>query len=206
MEAIRIPAGVYAANCYILFCKSTNEGIVVDPGGDVEEILEIIKEKNLRVKSILLTHGHGDHIGGVEELKDRLNIPMLIHKDEVDMLKDPDFNLSSTMAMDPVSLSPDKTLEEGDIIEFGNVKGEVIHTPGHTQGGICVKFKEYLITGDTLFKGSVGRSDLRGGNHTSLIKSIKDKLVVLDDELEVLPGHGPRSTILEEKSSNPFLK
>lgn len=206
MEVIRIPAGIYGANCYILFSIKTKEGIVVDPGGDVEDILRKVKEKNLKINSILLTHGHADHIGGVEGLKNKLNIPVLIHKDDQDMLKDPEFNLSATMAMGPMSINPDKILYEEDIVEFGDVKGEIIHTPGHTKGGICVKFKKYLITGDTLFKGSIGRSDLKGGDYDSLIKSIKKKLINLDNKLIILPGHGQVSTILEEKTSNPFLQ
>ncbi|HLR21904.1 MAG TPA: MBL fold metallo-hydrolase [Tissierellaceae bacterium] len=206
MEVIRIPAGIYAANCYVLFSKNTKDGIIVDPGGNPEDILREIEENNVKVNYILLTHGHADHIGGVEELKDNLDIPVLIHKNDEIMIKDPEINLSAMMAMGPISITADKVLQEGDTIEFGEIKGEVIHTPGHTKGGICVKFDEYLITGDTLFSGSIGRTDLRGGSHEEIIRSIKEKLMILDDNLITLPGHGTPSTILNEKRSNPFVQ
>lgn len=206
MEFIRIPAGIYAANCYILYSKNTKEGIVLDPGGSVEDILEKIKENDLKINYILLTHGHADHIGGVEELKKNLNVDVLIHKDDREMLEKPEINLSASMAMGPISIRADKLIEEGDIIEFGDVKGEVIHTPGHTKGGISIKFEEYLVTGDTLFNGSIGRSDLIGGSHTDIMNSIKEKIMALDSELIILPGHGVPSTLLEQKKSNPFLQ
>lgn len=206
MEFIRIPAGIYAANCYILYCENTKEGIVLDPGGDAEDILQKVKENNLKINYILLTHGHADHIGGVEELKNSLKIPVLIHKKDEKMVEDSEINLSAAMAMGPISIFPDKLLEEGHIVEFGDVKGEIIHTPGHTKGSICIKFDEYLVTGDTLFNGSIGRTDLVDGSYDDITKSIKEKLIPLDSKLTILPGHGVPSTLLEQKKSNPFLQ
>lgn len=197
--------GIYGANCYIVYSRNTKDGIIVDPGGDADSILQRVKEQDINIKYIVLTHGHGDHIGGVSELKKELDIPLLIHEDDEEMIKDPEKNLSSIMAMGPISLRADKLLTNGDMIEFGDIKAEVIHTPGHTKGGICLKIGRYLITGDTLFQKSIGRTDLAGGNYDVIIESIKEKILTLDNNLIVLPGHGESSTILEEKVSNPFL-
>lgn len=206
MKIVRIPAGVYAANCYLIYSEAKRDGIIVDPGGDADSIIDYIKRENLNIDKIILTHGHGDHIGGVIELKEKLGAKVMIHKDDVELLKDGSKNLSTTMSMGAIEIQPDIELNDGDIIEFGEFKAEVIHTPGHTKGGICLKIEDKLITGDTLFVGSVGRTDLLGGDHNKLIKSIKEKLMILPDEIEVLPGHGGSSTIGHERKSNPFLK
>lgn len=206
MKIVRIPAGVYAANCYLVYSETTRDGIIVDPGGDADSIIDYIKRENLNIDKIILTHGHGDHIGGVIELKEKLGAKVMIHKDDVELLKDGSKNLSTTMSMGAIEIEPDIELNDGDIIEFGEFKAKVIHTPGHTKGGICLKIEDKLITGDTLFVGSVGRTDLVGGNHSKLIESIKEKLMILPDEIEVLPGHGGSSTIGYERKSNPFLK
>ena len=206
MEIIRVPAGVYAANCYIIYSKTTKEGIIVDPGGDADDLVEYIKRNDLSIKHIILTHGHGDHIGGVKELKEALEATIMIHEDDREMLIDGNKNLSTSMAMGTVEIEPDVLLKDGDIIEFGDLKAEVIHTPGHTEGCICIKIGENIITGDTLFAGSIGRTDLFGGNYESIIKSIKEKLMIYPDEIQVFPGHGTPSTIGKERVSNPFLR
>lgn len=206
MEIIRVPAGVYAANCYIIYSKATKEGIIVDPGGDADDLVEYVKRNDLSIKHIILTHGHGDHIGGVKELKEVLEATIMIHEDDREMLIDGNKNLSTSMAMGTVEIEPDVLLKDGDIIEFGDLKAEVIHTPGHTEGCICIKIGENIITGDTLFAGSIGRTDLFGGNYESIIKSIKDKLMIYSDEIQVFPGHGTPSTIGKERVSNPFLR
>lgn len=202
----RIPAGIYAANCYILYSEKEREGIIVDPGGDVEDIVKFVKENDIDIKNIVLTHGHGDHIGGVKELKDELQVDLLIHEADVEMLKDDNKNLSSIMAIGSIEISPDGFLSDGDIVEFGDVKLSVIHTPGHTLGGICLFADDKLISGDTLFKGSIGRTDLEGGDYESILNSIREKLLVLPDHTIVYPGHGPETTIEYEKNNNPFLK
>lgn len=206
MNIFKIPAGIYAANCYIVFSDDTKAGIIVDPGGNVGDLTKFINENNIDLKYIVLTHGHGDHIGGITELKNKYNIPLLIHEDDQEMLEDGNKNLSNTMAMGAIELAPDRILKDNDIIEFGELTALVIHTPGHTKGGICLKIEDNLITGDTLFKGSIGRTDLFGGNYDDLLKSILTKLIVLPDETIVLPGHGQSSTIKSERLSNPFLQ
>lgn len=206
MKIIRIPAGIYAANCYIVFDESTSNGIVVDPGGDVDDILASITENDIEVKHIILTHGHGDHIGGVVGLKEALGASVMIHELDKDMLIDGTKNLSTVMAMGSIEIEPDRLLKDGDVLNVGDLNIEIIHTPGHTLGGICIKIGDNLITGDTLFAGSIGRTDLLGGDYNTIIKSIKDKLMIYPDDTKVYPGHGLSSTIGKEKISNPFVR
>lgn len=206
MKVIRIPAGIYAANCYIIYSETTKDGIIVDPGGDADVILNTIKENNLKIKHIVLTHGHGDHIGGVMELLDVLKVPLLVHEDDVKMISDAKMNLSNIMPIGAIELNPDKILKDRDIIPFGDLEAEIIHTPGHTLGGICIKIGDNLITGDTLFQGSIGRTDLEGGDYDTIIKSIKENLLVFPDDTIVWPGHGVQTTIGSEKRNNPFLR
>lgn len=206
MKIKRIPAGIYAANCYIIYSEDSKEGIVVDPGGDVDEILASIEEDKLKIKCIILTHGHADHIGGIVSLRQALSVPIMIHEDDREMLIDGNKNLSTMMAMGTIEVEPNVLLKDGDIIEFGEEKAEIIHTPGHTRGGICIKVGDNIITGDTLFAGSIGRTDLLGGDYETIIKSIKDKLLIYPDEVKVFPGHGAPSTIGKERVSNPFLR
>ena len=206
MKVIRIPAGVYAANCYIVYSETTNDGIIVDPGGDADVILKVIDGNDLKIKHIILTHGHGDHIGGVVELLDVLKVPLLVHEDDVEMISDAKMNLSNIMPIGAVELNPNKVLKDGDIITFGDLEAKIIHTPGHTPGGICIKIGDNLITGDTLFQGSIGRTDLEGGDYDTIIKSIKENLLVFPDNTIVWPGHGVESTIGSEKRNNPFLR
>lgn len=205
MEFIRIPAGVYAANCYIIYSEIAREGIVVDPGGDAEIILGKIDENKLSIKYIVLTHGHGDHMGGVIELNKSLNVPVLVHEADKELMEDGNKNMSVIMSFGSLEFSPDILLKDGDVIEFGDLNAEVIHTPGHTKGCICLKIQDHLFTGDTLFKGSIGRTDLFSGDYDTIIRSIREKILPLDDNIIVLPGHGASSTIGEEKKYNPYL-
>ena len=144
MKIIRIPAGIYAVNCYIIYSNATREGMVVDPGGDVNTIIKSIEDNDIKIKFIILTHGHGDHIGAVSDLKNVLDAPVLIHEDDLIMLQDADINLSSSMAIGAVEIKPDGLLKDGDTLNIGNHIVEVIHTPGHTPGCISLKVGNYL--------------------------------------------------------------
>lgn len=205
MQFDRLPLGVYQANCYILYDENTKEAAVIDPGGDFELLKSYLDSKKLIVKFIFLTHGHGDHIGAIPELKAYTGAPVCIHMEDCNLLRSSRNNFSRLIGGKNIELEADRKLLDGEIFVLGNAKLEIIHTPGHTRGGICIKCGDLLFSGDTLFACSVGRSDLEGGSHETLISSIKSKLLILPEETQVLPGHGPSSTIQIEKKRNPFL-
>lgn len=205
MKIERLTVGVYAANCYIVYCEDTKEGIVIDPGDEGDRILKRVEELNLDVKYIILTHGHGDHIGGLKEVKEGTQAPILIHEGDRELLNDGTKNLSSVMATGSVQLEADRFVKDGEELSFGNYSAKIIHTPGHTPGGISINIDGSLFTGDTLFTGSIGRTDFPGGSYEQIINSIKEKLVPFSDDIIVYPGHGPSSTIGREKVSNPFI-
>lgn len=200
-----IAVGDIGANCYIIGCPETKEALVVDPGAEANRILDLVKELGVRATHIVLTHGHLDHIAAVEKVRQGTGAKVFIHAKDADCLTDAKRNLSAFFAV-PVQGEPaDGLLEEGQEIKVGTLEFKVLHTPGHTPGGICLSFPGGVITGDTLFAGSVGRTDFPGGSMEVLINSIKEKLLVLDPSTEVYPGHGPSSSIADEKQTNPFL-
>jgi len=206
MKFKRLSLGVYQANCYILHDEKTNETAVIDPGGGFSEIRRYIEANRLKIKYIILTHGHGDHIGALRELKDYTDAIVCIHREDQEMLKSSRINLTVFMGYPDISMEADRLLEDGDILELGDIKLNIIHTPGHSRGGICVYCEDSLFSGDTLFTGSIGRTDLNGGSYDEIIASIKDKLLILPDNTAVYPGHGPSSAISIEKINNPFLR
>jgi len=202
----RLPLGVYQANCYILWDEETNKTTVIDPGGDFDELRGFIENNKLDVEYIILTHGHGDHIGALVEAKDYFKAEVMVHKDDYDMLKNNNKNYSSKLGYNKVEVEADKKLNDGDVIYLDSILMEIIHTPGHTRGSICIKCDNIVFSGDTLFAGSIGRTDLDGGSFDDIINSIKDRILILPDNTEVYPGHGPSTTVAIEKKNNPFLK
>jgi len=193
-----IPAGIYDANCYIVMDEKTKDAVVLDPGGDGEMLERAIKDMGANVKSILLTHGHMDHVGGVEYLSDKLNVPFYISKIDEEYMEKDNYVFGSIR-------NANGYLEDGNELSFGSLNIKVIATPGHTKGGLCFLIEDKLFTGDTLFQGSIGRTDFIGGSFSEIINSIKTKLLPLGDEIEVYPGHGPKSSIGYEKGYNMYL-
>lgn len=200
----KLQLGVYGANCYIVGCEETREAIAIDIGGEPEEVEKMVSEDGLVLKKILLTHGHGDHIAGVNQVRSAYSAKVYIHRDDAELLDDPEKNLSVMMPIAPVKIADYELVEDGETISFGNHQIEVIHTPGHTRGCVCFKVEGILFTGDTLFRGSIGRTDLYGGA-SDIVESIEKRLIKLSVDTVIYPGHGPSSTIGDEKQSNPFL-
>jgi len=197
--------GEMEGNCYVLGCETTRDCGVIDPGAEVNRILSIIKKFALHPRFIINTHGHIDHMGGNRELKEVTGAEILIHKEDALMLGAPHRNFSIFVGRWVKSPPPDRSLVEGDIIKIGEISLTVLHTPGHSPGGISLLGDGFVFSGDTLFAESVGRTDLPGGSEQELFKSIREKLLILRDETKVYPGHGPISTIGEIKRVNPFV-
>lgn len=206
MEYKILPVGSMGTNCYLAWCPESKEALVIDPGFEPQRILQEIEALGLEVKYIINTHGHLDHIGGNQELHAALKAPIAIGSEDAAMLTDPACNLSGMMRHPVSSPAAQHLLRDGDTIAFGHCSLQVLATPGHTPGGISLYGHGVLFCGDTLFKQSIGRSDLPGGNHQQLIASIKTKLLPLPGETKVLPGHGPASSLAQEAATNPWLQ
>lgn len=199
MKVKRIPAGIYAANCYILMDEDTKETAIIDPGGDADDIQKALVGMGCKVKYIMLTHGHMDHTGGVDDLEKIYSVPLAISE------KDEKMALEDKRLFGSLQRKADINITDKVVFNVGSHEIKVIETPGHTPGGVCFLVDDMLFTGDTLFAGSIGRTDLAGGDFDTLISSIKVKLMSLKDDTIVFPGHGPESTIKREKQHNPFL-
>lgn len=206
MEIYRIEVMPIGTNCYLAYDKDTKEGIVIDPGGSQEQIKKAIDQLAMDVKAIVNTHGHWDHIGANRAVKEKTGAPVYIHAADKDYMTDPKYNVSNMMGTQAAADPADGLLNEGDSVHFGNCTLKVIHTPGHTPGGISLYGHDVVFCGDTLFYRSIGRTDLLGGNYQQLIDSIRDKLFTLPDNTLVCPGHGIMSRIGDEKSGNPFVR
>jgi glyoxylase-like metal-dependent hydrolase (beta-lactamase superfamily II) len=210
MKIDRLILGAYQTNCYILReSKAAKDCLIIDTGLEAGELVDFLQRHNLNPVAVVLTHGHADHVTGLVALRGRFpHIKVYIHKLDAEMLTGEKDNLSAMAGVLFSSEPADFSLEEGDVIEQANIKLDVLHTPGHTPGGICLYSKDegIVFVGDTLFADSVGRTDMPGGSATQLIKSIKQKLCILPDETVVYPGHGPQTTISQEKENNPFLQ
>ncbi|MFO8145334.1 MAG: MBL fold metallo-hydrolase [Candidatus Syntrophosphaera sp.] len=195
----------FGTNTWLLWDEDSRQALLIDPAAPSMELLGRIRELDLKVKLIVNTHGHGDHIGGNLWFRDQLDAKILIHAEDAAMLKDNRKNLSEYMEAPLPSHSADILAEDGMMIDLGGHQISVLHTPGHTPGCICLLAGRILISGDTLFEQSIGRTDLPGGSHDQIIRSIKEKLFVLPDDTVVFPGHGPRTSIGMEKKNNPFV-
>jgi glyoxylase-like metal-dependent hydrolase (beta-lactamase superfamily II) len=206
MRTIQFQLGNLGANCFLLYCEKSLEAAVIDPGGDPFEVLTVIAREKLTVKYIINTHGHADHIAGNQKLKQATGGAILIHAADAEMLTNARHNLSMYIG-NSIQFEPaDLLLKDGDVISFGSVELKVIHTPGHTPGGICLLANGVLFSGDTLFYESIGRTDFPGGSSSALIQSIKEKLLGMPDTTKVLPGHGPDTSIGWERKMNPFIQ
>jgi glyoxylase-like metal-dependent hydrolase (beta-lactamase superfamily II) len=210
LQAGIIPVTPFEQNCTVLYDPETMEGVIVDPGGDVEVILQTVSENDIRLKEIWLTHGHLDHAGGALDLKEALGIDIVgPHRDDLFLLQSLEASAARYGAADMKvrNVVPDRFLEDGDTVSFGEHVFEVYHTPGHAPGHVIYfnRAQNFAHLGDVLFNGSIGRTDLPGGNHAQLLESIRTKVLPLGDDVGFICGHGPGSRIGDERRSNPFL-
>lgn len=208
--AIIIPVTAFQQNCTLLWCEATKKAVVVDPGGDVDRILEAIKEANVTVDRIWLTHGHIDHAGGAADLRDALGVPIEGPHRADQPLLDRLVEAGARFGIEDPKIrpvTPDRYLDDGDQLELGELRFDILHCPGHSPGSVVFveKSLRFALMGDVLFNGSIGRTDLPGGDHATLMRSIFEKVLPLGDDISFLCGHGPGSTIRQERMSNPFL-
>jgi hydroxyacylglutathione hydrolase len=202
-----LPVGPLQCNCSVIADEGTREALVIDPGDDIDEILKIIRKHVLTVKQIIITHAHIDHVGGAMKLRKATGAPILLNQNDYALLKMLDVQAAWIGMASPGNVEIDQSLADADKIKAGSLEAAVLHTPGHTEGSICLYFapEKKLIAGDTLFAGSIGRTDLPGGSMQKIMKSLHERVLALPDETVVVPGHGPLTTIGEERETNPFL-
>lgn len=204
MRIKKLEVGPIETNCYIL--TSSGKAVVIDPGDEPERILETIEEEKAELEYIIYTHAHYDHISGSGPLKEKTRAKVCIGASEKRVFEDPSLSFKVLAGGSPPAAPPDILLKEGDIIKSGDIELKVLDTPGHTPGGISLLSGKYVFTGDALFAGSVGRTDFPQSSHEALIRGIEKRLLTLDDEVEVFPGHGPSTNIGRERRLNPFLR
>ena len=202
-----LPVGPLQCNCSVIGDETTREAMVIDPGDDIEDVLARIEKYNLQVKQIVITHAHIDHVGGAMKLRVATGAPILLNQNDYALLKMLDVQAAWIGMRNPGKVEIDRSVGQADTIQAGSLTANVIHTPGHTEGSVCLYFpaESKLIAGDTLFAGNIGRTDLPGGSMEKIIDSLHEKVMALPDDTLVVPGHGPLTTIGEERESNPFL-
>jgi len=202
-----LPVGPLQCNCSVIGDETTREAMVIDPGDDIASVLLLIEKHDLTVKQIVITHAHIDHVGGAMKLRAATGAPILLNQNDYALLKMLDVQAAWIGMKDPGKVEIDSSIDQADTVKAGSLVADVLHTPGHTEGSVCLYFptESKLIAGDTLFAGSVGRTDLPGGSSEKIIKSLHEKVMTLPDDTLVVPGHGPLTTIGEERESNPFL-
>jgi hydroxyacylglutathione hydrolase len=202
-----LPVGPLQCNCSVIGDETTHEAMVIDPGDEIEDILALIRKHNLQVKQIVITHAHIDHVGGAMKLRAATGAPILLNQNDYELLKMLDVQAAWIGVASPGEVVIDRSVSTGETVTAGSLTAEILHTPGHTEGSICLYFpaQQKLIAGDTLFAGSIGRTDLPGGSHKKILSSIHETLLALPDETVVIPGHGELTTIGKERESNPFL-
>jgi glyoxylase-like metal-dependent hydrolase (beta-lactamase superfamily II) len=203
-----LPVGPLQCNCSIIGDEGSREAMVIDPGDDIGDVVGIVQKHNLSVKQIVITHAHIDHVGGAMKLRAATGAPILLNHNDYTLLKMLDVQADWIGVQSPGKVEIDHSLNEQDTVKAGSLIANVMHTPGHTEGSICLYFpiEKKLIAGDTLFAGSIGRTDLPGGSFEKIMRSLHDKLLALPDETAVVPGHGPLTSIGAERGTNPFLK
>jgi len=203
-----LPVGPLQCNCSVIGDESTREGLVIDPGDDIADVLAVVRKHSLQIKEIIITHAHIDHVGGAMKLRAATGAPILLNQNDYALLKMLDAQAAWIGVAAPGKVAIDHSVGQADSIKVASLSADVIHTPGHTEGSICLYFpaEKKLIAGDTLFAGSIGRTDLPGGSFEKIISSLHEKVLALPDETVVIPGHGPLTTIGDERESNPFLK
>ena len=199
-----LEVGPFAANCYLVGCPRSKEAVIIDPGAEGRRIIKRVQELGLKIKYIINTHGHIDHIGANAEVREAFGALLLVHAKDAPLLSSPQAGMALFMNKGRQA-PPDSTIKDGDILEVGTLRIKVLETPGHTPGGISLDINGVLFTGDTLFAGSIGRTDFPGGSYSQLIESIMRKLLVYPDDTQVFPGHGPSTSIGDERLYNPFL-
>ncbi len=202
-----LPVGPLQCNCSIIGDETSHEAMVIDPGDDIEDILAVIRDNKLTVKQIVITHAHIDHVGGAMKLRAQTGAPILLNQNDYALLKMLDVQASWLGMTSPGPVAIEASIGDGDAVQTGDLKANVLHTPGHTEGSVCLYFptQQMLIAGDTLFARSIGRTDLPGGSFEKIMRSLHDRVLTLPDETVVIPGHGPKTTIGEEREDNPFL-